>query len=154
MLLRNPPRRFVRPVGRTAKLLGMVQVVCTSSECPLPLCLPCPLYPALPCTMYGVLSACLLELCRPFLTKPSGWQLLSSKAVATDLCMHACMQPCDCMLPAACRQPNRWQATCCCCPPLPAVGLTAAFYCLVGMFGYLNFPANAHSNILLNYSSE
>jgi len=34
MLLRNPPRRFVRPVGRTAKLLGMVQVVCASSECP------------------------------------------------------------------------------------------------------------------------
>ena len=32
VLLRNPPRRFVRPVQRTQKLLGMVQVLCTSSE--------------------------------------------------------------------------------------------------------------------------
>ena len=33
VLLRNPPRRFVRPVQRTQKLLGMVQVLCASSEC-------------------------------------------------------------------------------------------------------------------------
>lgn len=32
VLLRNPPRRFVRPVHRTQKLLGMVQVLCASSE--------------------------------------------------------------------------------------------------------------------------
>lgn len=32
VLLRNPPRRFVRPVQRTQKLLGMVQVLCASSE--------------------------------------------------------------------------------------------------------------------------
>ena len=37
------------------------------------------------------------------------------------------------------------------CSAAPAVGLTAAFYCLVGLFGYLNFPTDAHSNILLNY---
>lgn len=35
---------------------------------------------------------------------------------------------------------------------LPAVCLTAGFYSLVGIFGYLNFPLDAHSNILLNYS--
>ncbi len=35
VLLRNPPRRFVRPVQRTQKLLGMVQVLCASSECRL-----------------------------------------------------------------------------------------------------------------------
>jgi hypothetical protein len=32
MLLRNPPRRFVRAVQRTPKLLGMVQVVSAASE--------------------------------------------------------------------------------------------------------------------------
>lgn len=64
VLLRNPPRRFVRPVHRTQKLLGMVQVLCAS------------------------------------------------------------------------------------------IGLTAMFYCLVGMFGYLEFPASAMSNILLNYSDK
>jgi hypothetical protein len=32
LLLRNPPRRFVRPVGRTLKLAGITQVVCVASE--------------------------------------------------------------------------------------------------------------------------
>ncbi|KAI7840595.1 hypothetical protein COHA_005745 [Chlorella ohadii] len=64
VLLRNPPRRFVRPVQRTQKLLGMVQVLCAS------------------------------------------------------------------------------------------IGLTGVFYCLVGMFGYLEFPTTAMSNILLNYSDK
>lgn len=32
LLLRNPPRRFVRPRGRTLKLAGITQVVCVASE--------------------------------------------------------------------------------------------------------------------------
>jgi amino acid permease len=32
-----------------------------------------------------------------------------------------------------------------------AVGITCFFYCLVGVFGYLAFPATVHSNILTNF---
>ena len=32
LLLRNPPREFVRPLGRTPKLRGMMQVVFAASE--------------------------------------------------------------------------------------------------------------------------
>lgn len=35
-----------------------------------------------------------------------------------------------------------------------AICLTAGFYSAVGLFGYLNFPTTAHSNILLNYSGD
>ena len=49
---------------------------------------------------------------------------------------------------AVCRQPLVAGLVC---SAAPAVGLTAAFYCFVGLFGYLNFPTDAHSNILLNY---
>ncbi|KAL4420656.1 hypothetical protein ABPG75_010312 [Micractinium tetrahymenae] len=35
-----------------------------------------------------------------------------------------------------------------------SIGISAAFYSLVGLFGYASFPTNTRSNILLNYPSE
>ena len=99
VLLRNPPRRFVRPVRRTQKLLGMVQVLCASSELVHSR--------ALHAWLQGG-GLCLVG------RSPAMRVHAAAAAPGPEACLH---------------RPS-WLA----CPPM-AVGLTAVFYGLVGMFG-------------------
>lgn len=50
--------------------------------------------------------------------------------------------------------PKRAHAHCSSEPqPTPAVGITAVFYSIVGLFGYMAFPTTAKSNILNSFGA-
>lgn len=132
MVLRYPARRFVRPAGRTQKLLGMVQVLCVARES-------APLAFA-PTLALATTWHCLSVVCWGRAGCPVSWQWARACLPMPPNCQSPWNTPAAAVTPAApCRAPS-------------AVGLTAIFYVLVGLFGYLSFPTNAASNVLLNYS--